>query len=142
MITLTDLSFNVWYDTTEKKWRARVRELPLKMEATADSPGDALGGVAHHAQELVEYLDPKQETFSTISALDWETALERAKVIPNDVRNAIKGKSLSALRDPELLEQSANKVLWSVEQSGFYPHKASFIEGFIRGVAAALKAEL
>jgi hypothetical protein len=139
MITLTDLSFNVWYDSTEKKWRARVRELPLKMEVTADSPGEALGGVAHHAQELVEYLDPKQGTFSTISALDWETALGRAKVTPNDVRNAIKDNSLSHLLDGDKIDRIAEETNdngWS----GIY--REPFVDGFKRGVAAALKAEL
>ena len=143
--SLTDLSFNVWYEQGTGEWCAKVKELPMKLVAKAATPSEALAALNHHVNELLAYLDPRQPEFSTITGLDWEVAMKQAEVTPNDVREAVKSRSLSALKSDTV--GMASIVLEKMEKEGVVltstrGERAWFITGFQKGVGTALGLEL
>jgi len=147
-LSLTDLSFCVRYDSNLEEWCATVRELPMKLEVKSYSPIEALTALTHHVNELLSYLDPKQYPFSTITDSDWDDAMKRAKVTANDVRTAIREKSLTLLMDKDGIDIAAAKS-WNVwlredmsEKGKVGDTLQPFTAGFKRGVSVALKADL
>jgi flagellar hook-length control protein FliK len=143
--SLTDLSFNVWYEQGTREWCARVKELPMKLVAKAASPAEALVALNHHVNELLAHLDPRQPEFSTITGLDWEVAMQRAKVTPNEIHESIRNRSLSALKDDG--ESVAKRVLEKMEDTGNVftstpGERAWFVLGFQKGVEVSLGTDL
>lgn len=104
---LTDLSFNVWYDPLATQWRAQARELPMNLTATAATPEAAIAAITHHVEDLLAFLNESPRSTGVITSLDWKQTMASARVTPNEVRGAIKKKSLATLKDSTQLERVA-----------------------------------